>query len=155
MTTFNIHVEETDQTFPIPADIGERDDLIKRALAGVVPYIDTAKLTREEKDGVTTIKVIKSHAPKGAGNPGSLLLVIQGLVSARRDGANPVASLYRQLIGEGIQLDTLKPDQHLALSSMIESAMEAGEEVHREIQGTLRYLNASLPVEAKSVPIGF
>jgi hypothetical protein len=41
------------------------------------------------------------------------------------------------------------------LSSMIERAMEAGEEVHREIQGTLRYLNASLPMEAKSVPIGF
>jgi hypothetical protein len=66
-----------------------------------------------------------------------------------------VASIYRQLIGEGIQLDTLKPDEHLAWSSMIESAMEAGEEVHREIQGTLRYLKASLPVEAKSVPIGF
>ena len=67
MTIFNIHVEETDQTFPIPADIGAKDDLIKRALAGVIPYIDTAKLTREEKDGVTTINVIKSHAPKGAG----------------------------------------------------------------------------------------
>jgi hypothetical protein len=155
MTTFNIHVEETDQTFPIPAEIGERDDLIKRALAGVVPYIDTAKLTREEKDGVTTIKVIKSHAPKGAGDPGSLASVILRLAKARRDGANPVASLYRQLINEGVQLETLKPDQYLALSSMIEETMEAGEQVHRELQVSLRYLTASLPVEAKSVPIGF
>jgi len=155
MTTFNIHVEETDQTFPIPADIGERDDLIKRALAGVVPYIDTAKLTREEKDGITTIKVIKSHAPKGAGEPGSLFFVIQSLAAARKDGNNPVAALYRQLVHDGMQLETLQPDQHLALSSMIEKAMEAGEEVHRELQTTLRYLNASLPVEAKSVPLGF
>ena len=154
MTIFNIHVEETDQTFPVPADIGASDDLIKRALAGVVPYIDTAKLTREEKDGVTTIKVIKSHAPKGAGTPGSSL-VIKSLAKARRDGINPVASLYRQLVNEGVRLETLKPDQHLALSSMIDKTIEAGEQVHREIQATIQYLTASLPVEAKSVPIGF
>jgi hypothetical protein len=154
MTIFNIHVEETDQTFPVPADIGASDDLIKRALAGVVPYIDTAKLTREEKDGVTTIKVIKSHAPKGAGTPGSSL-VIKSLAKARRDGTNPVASLYRQLVNEGVKLETLKPDQHLALSSMIDKTIEAGEQVHREIQATIQYLTASLPAEAKSVPIGF
>lgn len=155
MTTYQIHVEETDQTFPIPEDIGASDDLIKRALAGVVPYIDTAKLTREEKDGATTIKVIKSHAPKGAGNPGSSLLVIQSLAKARRDGTNPVASLYRQLVHDGVKLETLKPDQHLALSSMIDKTIEAGEQVHREIQATIQYLTASLPVEARSVPIGF
>lgn len=155
MTIFNIHVEETDQTFPIPADIGASDDLIKRALAGVVPYIDTAKLTREEKDGVTTIKVIKSHAPKGAGTPGSSLLVIQSLAKARRDGTNPVASLYRQLVHDGVKLETLRPDQHLALSSMIDKTIGVGDQVHREIQATIQYLTASLSVEAKSVPIGF
>ena len=155
MTTYMLHVEETDQTFPIPADIGASDDLIKRALAGVVPYIDTAKLTREEKGGVTTIKVIKSHAPKGAGNPGSSLVVIQSLAKASRDGTNPVASLYRQLVRDGVKLETLRPDQHLALSSMIDETIEAGEQVRREIQATIQYLTASLPVEAKSVPIGF
>jgi len=155
MTTYMLHVQETNQKFPIPIEIGADDNLIKRALAGVVPYIDTAKLTREEKEGVTTISVIKSHAPKGAGNPGSSLLVIQSLAKARRDGTNPVAALYRQLINDGVKLETLKPDQHLALSSMIDKTIEAGDQVHREIQATLQYLNASLPVEAKSVPIGF
>jgi hypothetical protein len=155
MTIFNIHVEETDQTFPVPADIGASDDLVKRALAGVVPYIDTAKLTREEKDGVTTIKVIKSHAPKGAGTPGSSFVVITSLTKARRDGTNPVAALYRQLVHDGIKLETLKPDQHLALSSMIDGTIEAGDQMHREIQATIKYLIASLPVEARSVPVGF
>ena len=155
MTIFNIHVEETDQTFPIPADIGASDDLIKRALAGVIPYIDTAKLTREEKNGVTTIKVIKSHAPKGAGTPGSSFVVITSLAKARRDGTNPVAALYRQLVKDGVKLETLKPDQHLALSSMIEETIEAGDQVHREFQATIQYLTASLPVEARSIPIGF
>src|SRR3972149_9337986 len=144
MTIFNIHVKETDQTFPVPADIGASDDLIKRALAGVVPYIDTAKLTREEKDGITTIKVIKSHAPKGAGDPGSSLLVIKSLANARRDGTNPVALLYRQLVNDGVKLETLKPDQHLALSSLIDKTVDAGEQVHRETQATLQYLVASL-----------
>lgn len=155
MTIFNIHVEETDQTFPVPADIGGSDDLIKRALAGVVPYIDTAKLTREEKDGVTTINVVKSHAPKGAGDPGASFLVIQSLAKARRDGANPVAALYRQLVAQGVQLEYLRPDQHLALSAKIDQTLEAGEEVHREARAALRYLTASLPVEAKTVPVGF
>jgi hypothetical protein len=155
MTTFQIHVEETDQTFPVPPEIGASDDLIKRALAGVVPYIDTAKLERNEKDGITTIKVIKSHAPKGAGVTGSLLLVIQSLSRARKDGANPVASLYRQLVAENVQLEALKPDQHLALSARIEQAIEAGEDLHRERQDTLRSLAVALPLEAKSVPLGF
>jgi hypothetical protein len=155
MTTYMLHVQETDQKFPIPAEIGVDDNLIKRALACVIPYIDTAKLTRDEKDGVTTVKVIKSHAPKGAGNPGSSLLIIQSLARARRDGTNPVAGLYRQLIHDGVKLETLKPDQHLALSSLIDKTIEAGEQVHREIQATIQYLTASLPVEAKSVPIGF
>ena len=155
MTTYMLHVQETDQKFPIPAEIGADDTLIKRALAGVIPYIDTAKLTREEKEGVTTIKVTKSHAPKGAGNPGSSLLVIHSLAKTRRNGINPVAALYRQLVNDGVKLETLKPDQHLALSSMIDKTIEAGEQVHREMQATLQYLIASLPVEAKSVPIGF
>ena len=38
---------------------------------------------------------------------------------------------------------------------MIDKTIEAGEQVHREIQATIQYLTASLPVEAKSVPIGF
>ena len=74
MTTYQLHVEETSQTFPIPAEIGADDNLVRRALAGVVPYIDTAALQREEKEGVTTITVVKSHAPKGAGIPAPAFL---------------------------------------------------------------------------------
>ena len=69
-TTYMLNVQETGQAFPLPASIGASDDLIKRSLASVIPYIDTAKLERAEKDGVTTITVTKSHAPKGAGDPG-------------------------------------------------------------------------------------
>lgn len=156
MTTYNVHVEETNQTFPIPAEVGASDDLIKRALAGVVPYIDTAKLTREEKDGVCMITVVKSHAPKGAGTPGSSFSeVMDSLIKARRSGVNPVAELYREIVGAGIKLETLKPEQHLALSSRIDKTLEAGQQVHQEVRATLEYLVGSLPAEAHSVPVGF
>src|SRR5574342_1152808 len=69
---YMLNVQETGQTFPLPASIATDDNLIKRSLASVIPYIDTAKLERSEpKDGVVTITVTKTHAPKGAGVTGS------------------------------------------------------------------------------------
>ena len=70
--TYMLNVQETGQTFPLPASIATDDNLIKRSLASVIPYIDTAKLERSEpKDSVVTITVTKTHAPKGAGASGS------------------------------------------------------------------------------------
>src|SRR5512142_3261026 len=98
MTTYMLHVEETDQKFPIPTEIGPDDNLIKRALAGVIPYIDSAKLERSEENSVVTIKVTKSHAPKGAGDPGSLFCpLIASLVDAKGKGRNPVIGLFLEV----------------------------------------------------------
>src|SRR5690349_12986952 len=70
--SYMLSVQETGQAFPLPTSIAADDNLTKRSLASVIPYIDTAKLERSEpKDGVITITVTKTHAPKGAGNPGS------------------------------------------------------------------------------------
>lgn len=46
--TYMLNVQETGQTFPLPASIATDDNLIKRSLASVIPYIDTAKLERSE-----------------------------------------------------------------------------------------------------------
>ena len=71
---YMLNVQETGQTFPLPASIATDDDLIKRSLASVIPYIDTAKLERSEpKDGVVTITVTKTHAPKRSRQPRLLL----------------------------------------------------------------------------------
>ncbi len=63
--TYMLNVQETGQTFPLPASIATDDNLIKRSLASVIPYIDTAKLERSEpKDGVVTITVTKTPSPR-------------------------------------------------------------------------------------------
>ena len=156
MTTYQLHVEETSQTFPIPAEIGADDSLVRRALAGVVPYIDTAVLQREEKDEVTTIKVVKSHAPKGSGNADSCLsAVIDGLIVTEGDGRNPVAAIHAELVSRKMKLHRLKPDEHLALSEQISNAIQAGDEVHETLKGIRAHLVASLPQAARSVPFGF
>src|SRR5512143_3581332 len=86
--SYMLNVQETGQTFPLPPSIAADDNLIKRSLATVIPYIDTAKLERSEpKDGTVTITVTKTHAPKGAGNPGSSFSpVIASLIASEADG---------------------------------------------------------------------
>lgn len=156
MTTYQLHVEETSQIFPIPAEIGVDDNLVRRALSGVVPYIDTAVLQREEKDGVTTIKVVKSHAPKGSANADSCLsTVLDGLIAAKSEERNPVAAIHAELVSRKMRLHRLKPDEHLALSEQIGKAIEAGDEVHETLKGIRSHLVASLPQAARSVPFGF
>ena len=156
MTTYQLHVEETSQTFPIPAEIGLDDDLVRRALAGVVPYIDTAVLQREEKEGVNTITVVKSHAPKGAGNADSCLsVVITALIDTENDGRNPVAAIHAELLSSKMKLHRLKPDEHLALSTQIDKALQAGDELHDTLKGIRTHLVASFPQAARSVPLGF
>ena len=94
--TYMLNVQETGQTFPLPASIATDDNLIKRALASVIPYIETAKLERAEpKDGVVTITVTKTHAPKGAGNPGSTICpVVASLIASEDDGTNAVIKTF-------------------------------------------------------------
>ena len=75
-TTFMLNVQETGQAFPLPASIGASDDLIKRSLASVIPYIDTAKLERAEKDGVTTITVTKNEILYSLNKPDDFILAI-------------------------------------------------------------------------------
>ncbi len=156
MTTYQLHVEETSQSFPIPAEIGLDDDLVRRALAGVVPYIDTAVLQREDKDGVNTITVVKSHAPKGAGYADSCLtIVIAAMIATESDGRNPVATIHAELVSRKMKLHRLRPDEHLALSAQIDKALQAGDEVHDTLKGIRTHLVASLAQAARSVPVGF
>lgn len=156
MTTYQLHVEETSQTFPIPAEIGVDDNLVRRALAGVVPYIDTAVLQREEKNEMVTIKVVKSHAPKGCEAKDSCLsTVIGGLIATESDGRNPVAAIHTELVSRKMKLHRLKPDEYLALSEQIGKAIQAGDEVHVTLKGILSHLVGSIPQAAHSVPFGF
>ena len=156
MTTYMLHVQETDQKFPIPVEIGADDNSIKRALAGVVPYIDSAKLERSEENGVVTIKVTKSHAPKGAGDPGFLFFpLIESLIESKDDGRNPVISLFLEVEKMKRRIHKLEPHEILVLDRKISDTLDAGDVQQHQVRQTLAYLTNSPALPAKVVPIGF
>src|SRR5215208_4400328 len=126
---YMLNVQETGQTFPLPASIATDDNLIKRSLASVIPYIDTAKLERSEpKDGVVTITVTKTHAPKGAGNPGSSFSpVIDSLIASEDDGTNAVIKTFLDVEQMSKEIARYQPHQILELKKRIEAAFKAGE----------------------------
>src|SRR5215216_4846011 len=127
--TYMLNVQETGQTFPLPASIATDDNLIKRSLASVIPYIDTAKLERSEpKHGVVTITVTKTHAPKGAGNPGSSFSpVIASLLASEADGTNAVIKTFLDVEQMSKEIASYQPHQILELKKQIEAAFKAGE----------------------------
>jgi hypothetical protein len=155
--TYMLNVQETGQTFPLPASIAADDNLIKRSLASVIPYIDTAKLERSEpKDGAVTITVTKTHAPKGAGNPGSSFSpVIASLIASKTDGTNAVIRTFLDVEQLSIEIASYQPHQILELKKQIESAFRAGEKQDAAFKAVVSSLTETSPQPARAVPVGF
>ena len=154
---YMLNVQETGQTFPLPASIATQDNLIKRSLASVIPYIDTAKLERSEpKDGVVTITVTKTHAPKGAGDPGSILTpVMTSLIASQDDGTNAVIKTFLDVEQMSRQIAYYEPHQILELKKQIEAAFKAGETQESNFKTVIAALMDSSPQPATVVPMGF
>ena len=155
--TYMLNVQETGQTFPLPTNIAVDDNLIKRSLASVIPYIDTAKLERSEpKDGVITITVTKTHAPKGAGTPGSYFTpVITSLINSEADGTNAVIKTFLDVEQMSTQIACYQPHQILALKKQIEAAFKTGEKQESNFKMVIAALMDSSPQPATVVPMGF
>jgi hypothetical protein len=155
--TYMLHVQETGQTFPLPATIAPDDNLIKRSLASVIPYIDTAKLERSEpKDGVVTITVTKTHAPKGAGTPGSSFSpVIDSLIDSQQDGTNAVIRTFLDVEQMSKQIASYQPHQILQLKKKIEAAFKDGEKQDAAFKAIVNALTETSPQAARIVPVGF
>jgi len=155
--TYMLNVQETGQTFPLPASIATDDNLIKRSLASVIPYIDTAKLERSEpKDGVVTITVTKTHAPKGAGGTGSSFsLVIDSLIASEDDGMNAVIQTFLDVEQMSKQIASYQPHQILELKKRIETAFRSGEKQDTQFKAVVNALIETSPQAARVVPVGF
>lgn len=155
--TYLLHVQETGQTFPLPTSIAADDNLIKRSLASVIPYIDTAKLERSgPKEGVITITVTKTHAPKGAACPGSSYSpVIASLVASEAHGTNAVIKTFLDVEQMSQQIAHYQPHQILELKKRIETAFKAGEKQEAAFKAVMSSLMESSPQAAQVVPVGF
>lgn len=155
--TYMLNVQETGQIFPLPASIATDDNLIKRSLASVIPYIDTAKLERSEpKDGVITITVTKTHAPKGAGTPGSFFSpVIARLIASEDDGTNAVIKTFLDVEQMSMEIASYGPHQILELKKQIETAFKEGEKQDATFKAVVNSLIETSPQAARVVPVGF
>jgi hypothetical protein len=154
---FMLNVQETGQTFPLPASIAADDNLIKRSLASVIPYIDTAKLERSEpQDGIVTITVTKTHAPKGAGTPGSSFSpVLRSLIASKADGTNAVIKTFLDVEQLSKEIASYQPHQILELKKRIEAAFKAGEKQDDTFKAVMNSLIETSPQAARVVPVGF
>ena len=123
----------------------------------MIPYIDTAKLERSEpKDGVVTITVTKTHAPKGAGNSGSSVSpVVASLIASEADGTNAVIKTFLDVEQMSKEIASYQPHQILDLKKRIETAFKAGEKQEESFKASMNSLIASSQQAAKVVPMGF
>ena len=142
------------QEVPVPDSLGGLNDAdLKRALTPMFPGAAHSKIERAEKDGVTTITVVKMAGSKGAGRRrrkgGGLAALVK--CTNRR---NPVVALYEELHLE--QAAELKPDEMIGISDRIGKVLESGERQAQEMEAALGRLRMTAPQEGRDfVPLGF
>lgn len=143
MAEYKILIEG--QTIPVPPEIGESDENVKKALAPFFPEAANAMITRTEKDGVISVNVVKKAGSKGEGP-------LQRLLECP-ESRNPAVKLHQELTQRfpaGLDAEAM-----LELDQRIDKAIESGEQQGRQIEGTLQRLQKSRPVPAPVVVAGF
>lgn len=124
------------QEIPLTAEVAASDETLRNALAPFYPEIATASFSREQVDGVTRIRAIKTAGTKGYS-------VLQALL-ANEDSLNPALAL-------GWQITQLKTQQNINIETLvglqpqIDRAIDTGEKWETEVNTTLEKLNRSQP----------
>ncbi len=134
------------QNFPLPDEIGAKDELVRAALAPFVPWIVNAQIQRKEEAGNTVVTIIKRADTKGSA--GSLM---DGLIAALGE-RNPAIDLWTKLQQEA-KLDD--PGAMIEWQPAIANAIQAGEREIETIHKSLSYLAECAPVPASLVTLGF
>ncbi len=141
-----IQVSIDGQNFPLPDEIGGKDDLLRTALAPFVPWIVNAQIQRQEEGGNTLVTVIKRADTKGTAGS-----VLQALVAAPQQ-MNPAIELWTRLQQE-VKLDD--PGAMVEWQPVIAQAIEDGEREIQEVQASMQYLAECAPVPVARIPLGF
>jgi len=138
----------------VPADIAASDETLIAALAPFYDAIDTAEITREEKDGQTTITIVPTGGRKAGTDPqpalASLDRVLADLIVTPAT-FNPAVSLLQQLERDGIVADPLRL---LPLIPQIDAALAAADAEVEAVQSLTRTLIAQRAAPASFVPRG-
>lgn len=152
MTKYVVKIEG--QEVPVPDSIGALEDAdLKRALTPMFPGAANSKIERAEKDGVTTITVVKLAGSKGSGHKNKKGGGFAALLSCK-NRRNPVVELYQNL--HTASAGDLKPEEMIVISTKVEKTIEAGERQAQEMSAALNRLAITSPQEGRDfVPLGF
>jgi hypothetical protein len=140
-----LKLPDNGQETQLADEIAKSDDLLKQALAIVMPGASNIDIKREEKDGVLTVTVVKK-----AGTKGNYLEVLK----AAPDEINPAIVLAHEFQARETAGD-ISWDELLTRGSEIDQAVAAGEGEAAVILKFLWRMKGFPAVASSVVPEGF
>ena len=133
------------QEIPLSDEVAVTDDTLRNAMIPYFPEMGTADIRREEKNGITEIRVVKRAGTKGN-------VVIQSLIDSNSE-INPALSLSWQL-KELERSGNLDINKLISFQPQIANAVDEGENWEKTVTDTLTALRKCQPIPSSVQIIG-
>lgn len=133
------------QVLDLPDEVASTDDTLRNAFVPFFPELGTADIKRQEKDGITEIRVVKRAGTKGN-------IVVQSLIDSEVE-INPALNLTWQLK----QLERSKAlsiEELISFQEQISNAIEVGEDWERNISHSQESLSKCQAIPSSVQVIG-
>ena len=127
------------QEIPLSDEVGATDDTVRNAIIPYFPEVGTADIRREEKNGITEIRLLKRAGTKGS-------VVIQSLIDSNSE-INPALSLSWQL-KELERSGNLDINKLISFQPQIANAVDVGEDWEKTVTDTLTALRKCQPIHS-------
>ena len=135
------------QQIPLADEVAANNQTLRDTLTPFYPEVATADINREEKDGVTLIRIVKKAGTKGGLN------ILQNLIESEQT-LNPALTLSWQLkmleVQGGMNIENL-----LLVQAEINSAITTGKQWETEVERSLTLLKQSPPIPSQATITGF
>lgn len=145
------------QEIAVGKEIGGLDDnALKRALTPMFPGAANSRITRNSKDGLTTIEIIKVAGSKGAGGKNRKNKKGGGFAAlcSCQSRRNPMIELYLSLNTD--DLNNFDPTQLIGFSTDVEKVIEAGRrQLSQVVAAHTRLINTAAKDGTSFIPLGF
>ncbi len=133
------------QEIPLSDEVASTDNNLRSAIAPYFPEIGTAEIVRQEKNGITEIRIVKRAGTKGNN-------ALSNLMDSETE-INPALELTWQLSHLERQAE-LSIEVLLQFQDQIDNAVKTGEDWEKTVTNSLKILNKCLPTPAQVPVIG-
>ncbi|AFZ28592.1 hypothetical protein Cylst_6373 (plasmid) [Cylindrospermum stagnale PCC 7417] len=135
------------QEIPIAEEVAANDQILRDAITPFYPEIANAEITREEKNGITQIRMVKKAGTKGVGD------ILQTLIDSEHQ-FNPALILSWQIKMLEIQ-GCLNIENLILVQDELEKAITTGREWQIELEKSLHLLQQFPPIPSQKIITGF